>query len=670
MKKILLILCLFPILVFSQKSYKIPADSTILNNIGSGKNELVIRNATSNITGGVLTNLGNGVTAFVLGGGSARVVDTIYKNNTKDSIVFTISGIRYAVKDSFNLNTDSQTLSISNDTLTISGGNSVVLPVYVQADSSTINSYDVLNSQNTPPVSPSTGDVYLVGNVPTGAWVGHAKDIAEWNGSAWVFTDGVQGDFLYNSTTALTYIFRSGNWVQTTGIPALNNGNTISSGLIIGTNNARSLTFETNNVNRGRFDSVGRFHVYNLPTASTGDTFVTKSDLGGKLTKVGQSTFLSGGAFIPLIGTVSGSPVTGDLVFFDGANTANFTLSFSDGLQIYNDKNTNVFSIDGTNSTSTGIILQSDKDGVLDIGSSNVSSRGIVSANDYSANITDLDYTQKIYVDNAISSNRKVDTSYIFRNATLDSTCMITVINGITYRSCAFDSGSGGGGGDLATLIDDCQNVDAETIDGFETFPILKNDTVYQLSLGTFAELIGGGGGGISDAPSDGQLYGRQNNDWSVFPDAELPSTDHYEFFADTLCEGICREYVGIKRKGSYSSARTDFGFVSTYNSLSNFGYVFMGAANSFVVVDDNDDVQINAQGKLRLLTPNYNTSSNGSVLTLIDSMNGECEWKPQYATVPISASDTGVKGQMAVDATYLYICVDTDTWTRVALAW
>jgi hypothetical protein len=262
MKKILLILCLFPILVFSQKSYKIPADSTILNNIGSGKNELVIRNATSNITGGVLTNLGNGVTAFVLGGGSARVVDTIYKNTSKDSIVFTISGIRYAVKDSFNLNTDSQTLSISNDTLTISGGNSVILPVYIQIDSSTINSYDVLNSQNTPPVSPNTGDVYLVGNVPTGAWVGHAKDIAEWDGADWVFTDGVQGDFLYNATNALTYIFRSGNWVQTTGTPALNNGNTISSGLKIGTNNSRSLTFETNNVNRGRFDSVGRFYVY------------------------------------------------------------------------------------------------------------------------------------------------------------------------------------------------------------------------------------------------------------------------------------------------------------------------------------------------------------------------------------------------------------------------
>jgi len=168
------------------------------------------------------------------------------------------------------------------------------LPIYSISDSNTVINYDVLNSQNTPPVSPNTGDVYLVGTSPTGAWVGHSKDIAEWNGSAWVFTDGVQGDFLYNATNALTYIFRSGNWVQTTGIPALNNGNTTSSGLKIGTNNARSLTFETNNANRGRFDSIGRFHIYNLPTSSTSDTFVTKSDLSGKLTKLGQSTFLSG----------------------------------------------------------------------------------------------------------------------------------------------------------------------------------------------------------------------------------------------------------------------------------------------------------------------------------------------------------------------------------------
>ena len=163
---------------------------------------------------------------------------------------------------------------------------------YIQTDSSTITDYVVLASQNAPPGSPTAGDTYLVGNSPSGAWVGHAKDIAEWNGSSWDFTDAAQGNYLYNTANALTYIFRSGNWVQTTGIPALNNGNTISSGLQIGTNNTRSLTFETNNVRRGRIDSIGIFHVYNLPTST--DTFVAVTDNLGKFGKVGKSSFLSG----------------------------------------------------------------------------------------------------------------------------------------------------------------------------------------------------------------------------------------------------------------------------------------------------------------------------------------------------------------------------------------
>lgn len=37
--------------------------------------------------------------------------------------------------------------------------------------------------------------------------------------------------------------------------------------------------------------------------------------------------------------------------------------------------------------------------------------------------------------------------------------------------------------------------------------------------------------------------------------------------------------------------------------------------------------------------------------------------------TTPSSASDTGVKGQIAWDSNYIYICSDTDTWKRVAIA-
>lgn len=39
------------------------------------------------------------------------------------------------------------------------------------------------------------------------------------------------------------------------------------------------------------------------------------------------------------------------------------------------------------------------------------------------------------------------------------------------------------------------------------------------------------------------------------------------------------------------------------------------------------------------------------------------------WASVPASASATGTAGQMAYASGYLYICVGTDTWERVAIA-
>lgn len=41
---------------------------------------------------------------------------------------------------------------------------------------------------NTPPGSPTTGYRVIVGSSPTGVFIGHAGEIAQWNGSAWVFT--------------------------------------------------------------------------------------------------------------------------------------------------------------------------------------------------------------------------------------------------------------------------------------------------------------------------------------------------------------------------------------------------------------------------------------------------------------------------------------------------
>ncbi len=39
----------------------------------------------------------------------------------------------------------------------------------------------------TPPISPGTGDRYIVAAAPTGDWTGHANDIAHFDGAAWLF---------------------------------------------------------------------------------------------------------------------------------------------------------------------------------------------------------------------------------------------------------------------------------------------------------------------------------------------------------------------------------------------------------------------------------------------------------------------------------------------------
>ena len=38
-------------------------------------------------------------------------------------------------------------------------------------------------------------------------------------------------------------------------------------------------------------------------------------------------------------------------------------------------------------------------------------------------------------------------------------------------------------------------------------------------------------------------------------------------------------------------------------------------------------------------------------------------------AGAPVTASDTGTKDEVAIDANYIYICTATNTWKRVAIA-
>ena len=67
---------------------------------------------------------------------------------------------------------------------------------------------------NDPPGTPSEGDRYIVGGSPTGAWVGHAKSIAWYTGSAWAFDAPEEGWFVYVADETTFYLYTGSAWAN------------------------------------------------------------------------------------------------------------------------------------------------------------------------------------------------------------------------------------------------------------------------------------------------------------------------------------------------------------------------------------------------------------------------------------------------------------------------
>lgn len=68
--------------------------------------------------------------------------------------------------------------------------------------------------RDTPPANPVTGDCYIVGNNPQGAWIGHARALAGYTGGGWRFVEAVAGLFVMDKATGEVVTFRAGAWDQ------------------------------------------------------------------------------------------------------------------------------------------------------------------------------------------------------------------------------------------------------------------------------------------------------------------------------------------------------------------------------------------------------------------------------------------------------------------------
>ena len=88
---------------------------------------------------------------------------------------------------------------------------------------------------NTPPGSPVSGDRYVVGTAPTGAWSANADAIAEWSGVAWVFTTPQDGFALVAKDTDKQWIYSGTAWIEF--------GSTVNHGSLLGLANDDHLQY-------------------------------------------------------------------------------------------------------------------------------------------------------------------------------------------------------------------------------------------------------------------------------------------------------------------------------------------------------------------------------------------------------------------------------------------
>lgn len=99
---------------------------------------------------------------------------------------------------------------------TVNSASDVAVKDYVDSVAQGLDWQDsVIDEQNDPPSNPNTGDRYLIDDNPTGDWSGEPNEIAEWDGSQWVFFDPNDGWAVFLEDVDLLKVYDSGqaDWI-------------------------------------------------------------------------------------------------------------------------------------------------------------------------------------------------------------------------------------------------------------------------------------------------------------------------------------------------------------------------------------------------------------------------------------------------------------------------
>lgn len=449
-----------------------------------------------------------------------------------------------------------------------------------------------------------------------------------------------------------------------------------------------------------QFDSTLNFK--GLKTGGVADTFVVVAKSTGTVSKIPKSTFLSGvsSGGVTSVATNTGSGITGGTITSTGtlvidttivstknyvnakfAQTTNGTVtSVATGIGLSGGTittsgtlvvDTNVIS---TKANVTGLLLSKQDNLISGTNIKTINSNSLLGSGNIvtpdAQTLTAGTNTLTISGGNTVDLNRKVDTSYSFRNASLDSICQIVIINGNSTRSCIKDS-TGGGGASLSGLtaassINNIFNTNYKqrwnwnTLAGDTSLVLESNSTAAASNLNTVFGIVRRGANATSTQTVTGQVIsvkntgtsstniglnldvsGATNNYGLIVANGNVGIGTNTPTVPLDILGNLTNNYpnnIGIHATNSNAGGRTDVFLINNTGTTSGFANLSV-FGSSFVLGALQNNTQLGAGNSLYLQS-DANTSSGGT--KTINFITGGYSNSP---TLTITAGNPGNVG-------------------------
>jgi hypothetical protein len=127
-------------------------------------------------------------------------------------------------------------------------------------------------------------------------------------------------------------------------------------------------------------------------------------------------------------------------------------------------------------------------------------------------------------------------------------------------------------------------------------------------------------------------------------------------FFAQKIKLGNIDGLITLEKGGTGASLTAPAGDRLMFYDLSGTSVDWLALGNSLAIsgttIDTIQDIRTSA-------TP-----------TFLSAIFSGDNIRIGTTKTPTGVNDTGIAGTICWDSSFLYICVATDTWTRIALAW